>query len=107
MDKKPRRQIQMKIVDDVSTLGQITNEELLADSEKYDAENYNPLDNLDEKEILIPNYKSEVITVRLNSSENEYIRRLSLEYGISKSGIIRYLINSSLKKKDQDPIKLS
>ena len=96
----------MKIVDDVSKYGTITNEEILAESKKYDAENYDPLENLEDKEILIPDNKSEIITVRLSSSENEYIRRLSLEYGISKSGIIRYLINSSLKKSDRDPIKL-
>ena len=53
----------------------------------------------------MPDNKSKTITVHLNSSENEYIRRLSLEYGISKSGIIRYLITSS-KKSDRDTIKL-
>ena len=32
-------------MDDVSVLGQMTKEELLADSEMFEPENYNPLEN--------------------------------------------------------------
>jgi hypothetical protein len=51
---KERRKVVIKVVDDVSQFGNITNEELLAESDKYDKDNYNPLDNIEDKEILVP-----------------------------------------------------
>jgi len=43
--KKSRRKVELINVDDVSVLGQMTKEELLADSEMFEPENYNPLEN--------------------------------------------------------------
>ncbi len=57
-DKTPRRKVNIKIVDDVSKLGQMTKSDLLAESEKFDPENYNSLEQADEKIILIPENKS-------------------------------------------------
>jgi len=44
-------------VQDVSSLGQITKDELLADMEKFDKENYNPLESVEDKEVLIPDLR--------------------------------------------------
>ena len=100
MIKNPRRKIQVKTVRDVASLGQITNEELLADEKKYDKDNYNPLENIEEKEILIPDSRTEVITIRLTEKENEKIKRIAQENGISKSALVRMLVTRSLKKSD-------
>jgi len=45
--KKTRRKVELINVNDVSVLGQMTKEELLADSERFEPENYNPLENSD------------------------------------------------------------
>lgn len=100
MNKAKRRQIQVKKVKDVSTLGQISKKELLADAEKYDKENYNPLGNLEDKEILTPANKTETITIRLTEQENEMIRKISAEYGLSKSAFLRMIVKRSLSKSD-------
>lgn len=100
MSKNLRRKIQVKTVRDVASLGQITNEELLADEKKYDKDNYNPLENIEEKEILIPDSRTEVITIRLTEKENEKIKKIAQENGISKSALVRMLVTRSLKKSD-------
>lgn len=51
---KERRKVKITVIDDVSQFGNITNEQLLVDSEKYDKDNYNPLENINDKEIIIP-----------------------------------------------------
>jgi len=100
MTKIKRRKIQIKSVKDISSLGQMTDTELLADSEKYDKENYDPLKNLDDKEILIPSNRTEVITIRLTEKENEKISKIARENGLSKSALVRMLVTRSLKKPD-------
>lgn len=99
MSKVPRRIIRVKSIDDVTSLGQITKEELLTDSEKYDKENYNPLD-AQEKEILVPDNRTEVVTIRLTKKENDHISRIAHENGLSKSALLRMLVTRSLRKFD-------
>lgn len=100
MSKIQRKKIQAKTVNDVSSLCQISKEELLKDAEKYDKENYNPLENLDEKEVLVPENRTEVITIRLTQKENEQITKIARENGLSKSSLLRMLVTRSLKKFD-------
>jgi hypothetical protein len=57
---RERRKIKIKVVDDASQYSNITNEQLLADSEKYDKENYNPLDNIEDKEVFIPKLRRNI-----------------------------------------------
>jgi len=99
MSETKRRTIKVKRVEDVSSLGQISDEQLLADAEKYDKDNYNPLENIEDKEILIPN-RTKVITIRLTENENEKIQKIAQENGISKSALVRMLVTRSLKKSD-------
>lgn len=100
MNERKRRTVKLERVKDVTELGQITKEELLADHEKYDRDNYNPLNNLDEKEVLLPANKTRVITIRLSEKENEKITKIALENGLSKSAFVRMLVTRSLKKSD-------
>ncbi|KKM12410.1 hypothetical protein SY88_04540 [Clostridiales bacterium PH28_bin88] len=100
MSKGSRRKIEVKTLEDVTSLGQISKDELLADAEKYDKECYNPLENLEEKEVLLPENRTEVITIRLTKAENEQITRLARENGLSKSALLRMLVTRSLKKSD-------
>jgi predicted DNA binding CopG/RHH family protein len=99
MSERKRRTIKVKRVKDVASLGQITDEQLLGDAEKYDKDNYNPLENMEDKEILIPN-RTKVITIRLTENENEKIQKIAQENGISKSALVRMLVTRSLKKSD-------
>ncbi len=96
MNKSKRRKIQIKHYDDISDLGQILKEELLSDAEKYDKDNYNPLSNLYDKEILIPGKMTETITIRLTSQENEMIKKISAENGLSKSAFLRMIVKKTL-----------
>lgn len=98
MNRKPRQQINVKTVKDVSKLGHMTKEELLSESEKYDIDNYNPIDHNQEKEVLIPKNKTEVITLRLTPKENELIKNLADEKGLSKSAFIRMVLKTALKE---------
>ncbi|MHB8170118.1 MAG: plasmid mobilization protein [Thermincolia bacterium] len=100
MTEKYKKKIQIERVKDVSSLGQMTDEKLMADAEKYDKDNYNPLENIEDKEILIPDNRTEIITIRLTEKENEKIRRIAMENGISKSALVRMLVTRSLKKSD-------
>jgi len=100
MSKGFRRKIKVKTLEDVTSLGQISKAGLLADAEKYDKERYNPLQNLEEKEVLLPENRTQVITIRLTKTENEQITRLARENGLSKSALLRMLVTRSLKKPD-------
>ncbi len=99
MSKKLRQKIQVKIVNDASKLNIISKKELLTDSENYDKDNYNPLENLSEKEVLKPKNKSEVVTVRLSIQENKLISDLADENGLSKSSFIRMIVKRAIKEK--------
>lgn len=100
MTKKERRQINVKSVNDVSVLGQTTKEQLSKDATKYDIENYNPLENLNEKEVILPDNRTEIITIRLTRQENELIQKIARDNGLSKSSFLRMLVTRSLKKRD-------
>jgi|GEM_PF-3070424 len=100
MTKKTRRQIDVKPMSDVSVLGQTTKEQLKNDSEKYDLENYNPLENLADKEVLLPDNRTEIITIRLTRQENELIQKRARDNGLSKSAFLRMLVTRSLRKSD-------
>ncbi|WEK53468.1 MAG: hypothetical protein P0Y55_12860 [Candidatus Cohnella colombiensis] len=100
MSKRPRQLIQVKPVDDASKLGQITKQELLAESEKYDQDNYNPIQNLADKEMLIPTNKSEVVTIRLSPQENQLISNLADENGLTKSAFIRMVVKRAIKEQE-------
>jgi predicted DNA binding CopG/RHH family protein len=97
MTKKIRRHINVKSVSDVSVLGHITKDQLLKDAESYDINNYNPLENLSEKEILVPDNRTETISIRLTPQENELIKKYARDNGLSKSAFLRMLIVRSLK----------
>ncbi len=100
MNKTKRRRIQIETVQDATSLGQVSKKELLADAEKYDKENYNPLENLKEKEIVSSANKTETITIRLSKQENELIKKISDEYGLSKSAFLRMIVKRSLSKSE-------
>lgn len=48
-----RKNVKITVADDISVFGDITNEDLLKAHEAFDKDNYNPLDNIENKEILI------------------------------------------------------
>ena len=100
MTKAQRRKIIAKSVQDVSELGQISKKDLLNESDRFDRENYDPMANLDDKEVLIPDNRTEVVTIRLTEQENEKIKKIAMANGISKSALIRMLVTRSLRRKD-------
>lgn len=93
---KKKRKIIIQNVDDVTSLGQMTNEELMHDSVRYDSDNYDPLDNIDEKVMLVPDNKSEIITIRLTQQENDLLKRYALNNSMSKSSFVRSLVLKAL-----------
>jgi hypothetical protein len=98
MNKKTHQKIQVKTINDASHLGQISKEELLSESEKYDKDSYDPTENLAEKEVLIPKNKSEVVTIRLTPQENKLVTDLADENGLSKSAFIRMVVKKAIKE---------
>lgn len=98
MVKKERRKIIIENVDNATSLGQISKEELLRDSDKYEPENYNPLENIDEKVILVPDNKTEVITIRVTQQENELLKKYASRNRISKSAFLRAVVLKAIKE---------
>lgn len=98
MNKKARQKIITQVVKDVSDLGYMTKQELLKESDQYDPENYNPIDNLDEKEVILSKNKTDVVTIRLSSQENQMISDLADENGLSKSAFIRMVVKKAIKE---------
>ena len=92
---RERNKIRVKTVPDVTQLDQVTKQQILADSMEYDKDNYNPLDG--DKEILIPDNRTEVMTIRLTPKENEAIKKIAQQNGLSKSSLLRMLVTRSLK----------
>jgi len=97
MGEKTRQKINSVVEQDISALGRITKQELLNQSEQYDPENYNPIKNLDDKEVLINKNKTDVVTIRLSSDENRLISDLADENGLTKSAFIRMVVKRALK----------
>ena len=100
MSKKEKREIIIHNVDDVTPSGQMTNEDLMRDSVKYDSDNYNPLGNPDEKVMLVPDNKSEIITIRLTQQENDLLKRYALKNSMSKSSFVRSLVLRALHENE-------
>lgn len=100
MNNKERRKIEIKRPEEVTTLNGIEKKDLFKDVELFDQENYDPIKNLSEKEIIVPKNRTEIITIRLSQKENHQIRKLAEENGLSKSAFIRMLVKRSLKKAD-------
>lgn len=98
---KARQKVKVKTVNDASELGQMTKQQLLEESEAYDQTTYNPINNLTKKEMLIPNKKTEVVTIRLSPQENQVISDLADENGLSKSAFIRMVVKKAIKKEVQ------
>lgn len=98
MSNKERENIKVQTYNDVTDLGQISKEKLLEEALKYDKANYNPLDNIEEKEVLHSKNKSEVVTIRLTSDENKLISHFADENGLSKSAFIRMVVKKALKQ---------
>lgn len=71
---------------------------LLQESEAYDPANYNPLENLADKEVILNKNKTDVITLRLSSYENQRISELADENGLSKSAFIRMMVKKALRE---------
>lgn len=92
---RERNKIRVKTVPDVTQLEQVTKQQILADSMDYDKDNYNPLEG--DKEILIPDNRTEVMTIRLTPKENEAIKKIAQQNGLSKSSLLRMLVTRSLK----------
>ena len=89
MDK---RKVVIKKVNNVESLGQITDEELSKLSEEYEPDNYNPLNNMENK--------GETITIRLTKSEKDKLAAYAKSKGIKKSNFIRAIILKSLDDSD-------
>lgn len=97
MSNDKRKEIHIKTVDDISELGQINRADLIKESIQYDKENYYLLDHLDDKEIVSPTNKTEVITIRLTQTESENIKKVAIENGLSKSALVRMVVKRELK----------
>jgi len=90
---RTRKKVSIEKVEKAETLGQTSNEELLKESKNYDPENYDPMEDMDKKEIIIPdNNKTEVITIRFTKQENEILKLYARKKGISKSSVIRLIL---------------
>ena len=63
-----RRKIKITSVKDPSSITGLTNEEIMQESDKYDKENYNPLENISEKEVLVPNYNYKTYWTRKSNN---------------------------------------
>lgn len=98
MSKKERKKLEIQTVKDVTGLGQISKKDLIAESIAYELNNYSPLEHLNEKEVLNPKHKSEVITIRLTTQENSLITHLADENGLSKSAFVRMVVKRALKE---------
>jgi predicted DNA binding CopG/RHH family protein len=98
MNKKQRHKIITKAEEDISLLGKITKKEILKQSDEYDPSNYNPIDNLRDKDVLINKNKTDVVTIRLSSQENQLISELADENGLSKSAFIRMVVKKALRE---------
>lgn len=90
---RTRKKVSIEKVEKAETLGQTSNEELLKESKNYDPENYDPMEDMDQKEIIVPdNNKTEVITMRFTKQENEILKLYARKKGISKSSVIRSIL---------------
>jgi predicted DNA binding CopG/RHH family protein len=98
LSKTKRRKIQITSVKDPSVIAGITNEEIMEESDKYDKESYNPLENIAEKEILVPNHRTETITIRLTEQEKETIAKKAEENGLNQSSYVRMIVKRYLKE---------
>ena len=98
MNKKPRQKIVTKTEYNSAHLSPPTKSDLLQESEAYDPANYDPLKNMEEKEVILNKKKTDVITLRLSSYENQRISELADENGLSKSAFIRMVVKKALKE---------
>mgnify|MGYP000577801458 CR=1 FL=1 len=96
MNKPTRQRMKIQTLEDLSEKGKMTKSDLLSESELFDKENYNPMNNLSEKEVLINKKRSDVITLRLTSYENKLITDLADENGLSKSAFVRMVVKKAL-----------
>ena len=91
--KRNRRKIDIEVVESVDSFGYITDKELLEESEMYEPDRYNPLESMEEKEVVIPNTnKTETITMRFTKDEYDAITTKASEKRVSKSSYIRMLL---------------
>lgn len=86
--------------EDLSEPAKLSPSELLSEHHRYDPENYDPIKNLQDKEVLLPKKRSNVVTIRLTPSENQQISDLADENGLSKSAFIRMVVKNALKRED-------
>jgi predicted DNA binding CopG/RHH family protein len=98
MNKKQRYKILTKTEEDISLLGNLTKQEIIKQSDEYDPSNYNPIDHLKNKDVLINKNKTDVVTIRLSSQENQLISELADENGLSKSAFIRMVVKKALRE---------
>jgi len=99
--KKTRRKIPVKVVESVDSFGYVTDKELHAEFEFYEPENYNPLENIEEKEIVIPNNnKTETITMRFTKDEYDIININAKEKKVSKSTYLRMMLFNAINQKE-------
>lgn len=98
MSKEKRQKITILTPEELEGDAQISTTELLEEHEKYDKNHYNPIANLEDKEVLISKKRSNVITIRLTPAENQVISNLADENGISKSAFVRMVVKNALKQ---------
>lgn len=100
MSKKPRQKIKALSPENLENPANMNQSEILKEHDAYDKENYDPIKNLQDKEILMPKKKSDVVTIRLTPSENQIISHLADENGLSKSAFIRMVVKKALKQEE-------
>lgn len=100
MSKRERQKITILTPEELKGDTQMSTTELLEEHEKYDKDHYDPTANLDNKEVLIPKKRSDIITIRLTPAENQVISNLADENGLSKSAFVRMVVKNALKHKE-------
>lgn len=101
IETSTRRKIKVERVTNVDELGQITNDELMELSDKYDPEHYNPLDNIEKKEIVTDN-REVVVTMRFTKEENDLLKLQAERKRISKSAFIRSVLLDAINSQSSN-----
>lgn len=100
MSKKTRQRINVLTPESLEKPAKMKPSEILDEHKMYDKDQYHPLTNLTEKEVLIPKKKTDVVTIRLSPTENQLISHLANENGLSKSAFIRMVVKNALKQEE-------
>jgi predicted DNA binding CopG/RHH family protein len=100
MSKKQRQRIKVISPENLDTPAKMSQSDIQEEHKQYDKEQYDPLTNVNDKEVLLPKRKTDVVTIRLTPSENQIISHLADENGLSKSAFIRMVVKKALKQEE-------